>query len=366
VATALLVAFATAGALGLFASDPEGSSRTGSTSRDDGQSRTTISFVRYQTASGGDGFDVSARRDDVIVLQGFWRRDEIAVIREANPACKILIYQNISRTTVPDAQGRYNTAITTAEAEERGWASGIPDHQESWLQFVQPSDSSGYGRFALERIEAKLAESASAGFRVDGIFLDDDNSFAPAVQGGVPTSSAGEWNDWMRRVNAIVGPGLQERGYEVMANLSGAMAQRNLESGGWEEDQFQYFNYVFDEFVAYWPDGAPQPQRNIDGVFRLAGVARDAETVYVAAVPDGDVEARATFGLALLLIQSPEHAAKAPGRGDAEAWYPVYDRAKALGRPLEPPSSPRPGEWIRRFEGGSVQIDLNARTATIG
>jgi hypothetical protein len=170
----------------------------------------------------------------------------------------------------------------------------------------------------------------------------------------------------MQQVNAIVGPGLQERGYEVMANLSGAMAQRNLESGGWEERQFQYFDYVFDELVANWPDGSPQPQRFVDEAFRLAGLARDAGTVYVAAVPDGDDEVRATFGLALLLIQSPGHAAKAPGRGDGEAWYPVYDRAKALGRPVEPPSSPRPGEWVRRFEGGSVRIDLNARTATIG
>jgi Hypothetical glycosyl hydrolase family 15 len=360
VATTLLVALATAAALGLFSSEPDGPSRT------DGPARATISFVRYQTASGGAGFDVSARRDDVIVLQGFWRRDEIAAIRAANPACKILIYQNISRTAAPDAEGHYNSAITTAEAEAKGWASGIPDHQEPWLRFVEPNDSSGYGRFALERMEAKLAESAKGGYPVDGVFLDDDNSFAPEVQAGVPTSSAGEWNEWMEQVNAIVGPGLQERGYDVMANLSGAMAQRNLESGGWEEDQFQYFTYVFDELVAYWPDGAPQPQRYVDEAFRLAGVARDAGTVYVAAVPDGDDEVRATFGLALLLIQSPEHAAKAPGHGDAEAWYPVYDRAKALGRPLEPPSTPRPGVWTRRFEGGSVQIDLNARTATIG
>lgn len=350
----LLVALATAGALGIFSSEP------------DGPSRTAISFVRYQSASGGSGFDVSARRDEVIVLQGFWRRGEIAAIRAANPACKILIYQNISRTAVPEGEGRYNTAITTAEAEANAWASGTPDHQESWLHFVEPNDASGYGRFALDRMEAKLAESASAGYRVDGVFLDDDNSFAPEVQGGDPTSSAGEWNEWMQQVNAIVGPGLEERGYEVMANLSGAMAQRNLESGGWEERQFQYFTYVFDELVANWPDGAPQPQRYVDEAFRLAGVARDADAVYVASVPDGDDEAKAAFGLALLLIQSPEHAAKAPGRGDVEAWYPVYDRAKALGRPLAAPSTTDPGVWTRRFERGSVQVDLNARTATIG
>ena len=322
--------------------------------------------MRLQTASGGGGFAVSARRDDVIVLQGFWRRDEIDAIRAANPACRILIYQNISRTVMPDAHGRYSTAITRAEARANGWASGTPDGQESNLEFVKPNDASGYGRFALERILAKLAEAAESGFRVDGVFLDDDNSFAPTVQGGDPTSSASEWNAWMQGVNRIVGPGLQRRGHEVMANLSGAMAERNRESGGWEERQFPYFDYVLDEFMAYWPDGTAQPQANVDEAFRLAGIAREAGTVYVGSVPDAGDEARATFGLGLLLVQDPGHAAKAPGTGDGESWYGVYDRARKLGKPVGAARSPLPGVWAREFERGAVRLDLRARTATIG
>jgi hypothetical protein len=352
VATLVLLAFATAAAFDLL--DHERLER----------SPGPISFVRYQTEAGGE-FERSARRDDVIVLQGFWRRDAIRAIRAANPACKILIYQNISRTAAPDAKGRHNTAITRAEAEANGWASGRADSQESWLDFVAPTDARGYGTFALARMEAKLRDSAAAGFRVDGVFLDDDNSFAPTVQGGDPASSAEAWNAWMQEVNSIVGPGLQERGYDVMANLSGAMAERNIESGGWEERQFPYFTYVFDELVGYWPDGTPQPQPYVDEAFRLAGSAGEAGTVYVGSVPDGGDEAKATFGLALLLVQDPAHAAKAPGRGDAEPWYPVYDRAKRLGDALAEASSPRPGVWTRRFERGSVELDLNARSAAI-
>jgi Hypothetical glycosyl hydrolase family 15 len=299
------------------------------------------------------------------VLQGFWRHGEIDAIRAANPDCKILIYQNISRTAVPDAEGRYNSAISRAEAQEHGWDSDTDDGQEPWLKYVEPNDAEGYGRFALERMLAKLEESEAAGRPVDGIFLDDDNSFAPGVKGGDPTSSAEEWDAWMEEVNAIVGPGLEERGYEVMANLSGAMAQRNLESGGWEERQFEHFSYVFDEFVAWWPGGAPQPQRFVNEAFRLAGAAREAGTVYVASVPDADDEAKAAFGLALVLVQAPSQAAKAPGRGDAEPWYGVYDRARALGKPVGEAEQTDPGVWKRDFENGSVTLDLHERTAKI-
>jgi hypothetical protein len=350
VATLLLFAVAIAGALGLLGDQHAGGSQSG------------ISFVQIQ--SGGE-LERSAQRDDVIALQGFWRRPEIRAIRVANPACKILIYQNISRTAVPDAQGRYNSAISRAEAEANGWASGRPDQQEPWLHFVAPNDARGYGTFALKRIEAKLRESAASGARVDGVFLDDVNSFAPGIQGGDPAASPAEWNDWMEEVNSIVGPGLEERGFAVMANLSGAMAQRNIESGGWEERQFRYFSYAFDEFVAFWSDGTPQPQANVDEAFRLAGAAHEAGTVYVGSVPDGGDEAKATFGLALLLMQDPAHAGKARGGANGEPWYPAYDRAKRLGDPLGPAHSPRPGAWIRRFERGSVELDLNARTGTI-
>jgi hypothetical protein len=349
----LLLAAATTAALGLFACDR------------DARAGPPVSFVRYQVANGGEGVVASARRDDVIVLQAFWRRRLIARIRAANPDCKILIYQNLSRTAVPQLLGRHNTAITRGEAEAHGWASGVPDPQESWLHFVEPNDAAGYASLALRRMATKLKRAARAGQPVDGVFLDDVNSFSPSAVGGNPTSSEAEWNGWMTQVNGIVGPGLQKLGYKVMANLSGSIAARNLESGGWEERQFRYFTYVFDEHFAYWADGTPQLQLFVDEAFRLASVARRVGTVYVASVPDGGDEAKATFGLALLLIQSPGRVAKAPGRGDGEPWYPVYERARSLGRPLRPRVSPSPGVWTRKFEGGSVRVNLLNRTATI-
>jgi hypothetical protein len=200
---------------------------------------------------------------------------------------------------------------------------------------------------------------------VDGVFLDDDNSFAPDAEGGDPTSTAEQWNAWMEGVNRVVGPGLAKHGYLTMANLSGAMAQRNLESGGWEERQFRWFDYVFDELAAFWPDATPQPQHYVDEAFRLARAAGAHGTRYVASVPDGGDEAKATFGLALVLVQDPSHAAKAPGQGLAEPWYPVYDRARRLGKPLGEPHETGPGVWERDFEHGSVHLDLGARSATI-
>jgi hypothetical protein len=307
----------------------------------------------------------SAGRDDAIVVQGFWRRGQIAAIRRANPRCRILVYQNISRTAVPDAEGRYNSALTRAEAEARGWATGQEDRSDPFLEFVKPTDAVGYGRLALKRMLAKLRESARAGARVDGVFLDDDNSFAPSVEGGEPGSSAEAWNAWMEGVNRVVGPGLAARGYRTMANLSGAIGQRNLESGGWEERQFRWFDYVFDEYTGYWPDATPQPQEYVDEAFRLARAARAGGTSYVASVPDGGDEAKAAFGAAFVLMQDRTHAAKAPGRGDSEPWYPVYDQARRLGKPLAAPKRTGPGVWTRQFEHGSVRLDLRARSGEI-
>jgi hypothetical protein len=324
-----------------------------------------IGFARYGSSSGGGGFEESAKRDTLIVLQGFWRRDEIAAIRAANPACKILVYQNVSRTAEPDGEGRFNSVITRAEAEERGWDSEAADLQEPWLEFVEPNDAAGYGAFALERILAKLEQSEDAGYAVDGVFLDDDNSFAPQVRGGDPTSTAEEWDAWMEEVNEIVGPGLRERGYEVMANLSGAMAQWNLASGGWEERQFKHFTHVFDEFFAWWPDGTPQPQRFVDEAFRLAGAAADTGATFVGSVPDADDEEKAAFGLAMLLVATPGNVLKAPGRGDAEPWYDVHDRALSLGASIGDAEEGDEGVWTRDFENGSVRVDLGARTAEI-
>ena len=324
-----------------------------------------IEFVRYQSGNGGSGIAESARRDAVIVVQGFWRRGQIAAIRRANPRCQILVYQNISRTAEPDAEGRYNSALTRAEAEERGWATGVQDAADPFLEFVRPVDAAGYGRLALERMLAKLSESEREGARVDGIFLDDDNSFAPEVEGGDPGSGAEVWNAWMEEVNRVVGPGLADRGYISMANLSGAIGQRNLESGGWEERQFRWFDYVFDENTGYFPDATPQPQEYVDEAFRLAGAARTAGTIYVASVPDGGDEAKAAFGTAFVLMQDPGHAAKAPGQGDAEPWYPVYDRARRLGQPTGAPKQAGPGVWTREFEHGSVRLDLRARSGQI-
>ena len=324
-----------------------------------------MGFVRYQSDSGGTDFETSAKRDDAIILQGFWRHDTIDAIRAANPDCKILIYQNISRTSVPDAEGRYNSAISRLEAQERGWDSDTDDGQEPWLKYVEPNDADGYGRFALERMLDKLEESEAAGRPVDGIFLDDVNSFAPDVQGGDPTSTAEQWDSWMADVNQIVGPGLKERGYQVMANLSGAMAQRNLASGGWEESQFEHFTHVFDEYFAWWPDGGPQPRRYVDEAFRLAGVAEEEGTVFVASVPDAGDEGKVEFALAMLLVQAPSYALKAPGRGDAEPWYDVHDRALALGQPTGDPEEDDAGVWTRKFGNGSVTLDLEARTAEI-
>jgi hypothetical protein len=347
--------------------------------------RPAITFGRVNQGNGGAGFAASAARSEYIVLQGFWRRAEIAEINATNPNAKILIYANATRTAAPDTVGNYSTCVTRAEAQARGWNSGVRDWGESWMNLVDPSYSDGsstatdYANFCLARLKERLAQSALAGYPVDGVFLDDTNSYSSGVQGGLPDADgngtvdpnnrgvdAAYWNAWMQQVNSILGPGLRAGGYVAVPNLSASLGERNLESGGWEERQFDFFDGIFTEFSTLWPGGTPISQPYVNEFFRLTQVAQAKRVVMISGEPqDTSTEARQAFGLGICLVQTEGYCSKSTGAGNADAWYPVYDRAEALGQPTASATSPSSGAWTRQFQHGSVRIDLNARTATI-
>lgn len=338
-------------------------------------SRPAITFGRNNVGDGGSGFDASAKRDEFIVAQGFWRTD-ILRAKEAFPALKLFVYQNVSRTSAPDVAGNYATLLTTAEAHARGWNSGIADAQETWLKFVRPNDPVGYANFALQRVKEKLDASAAAGYPVDGVFLDDFNSHAKAVDGGLPDADMDGlrdepedealWNAWMEEVGSILGPGLKAAGYLSMPNMA-SFAEYNLQTGGWQERQIQHFTHVFDEFFVTWGGGTFQGPGLIAEAFRLLGVFQDKAVVFCGQTPNGGSEAVSAFALGMELVKTRGYAAHVPNNGayNAEPWYPVFERAKALGQPVAAAVSMSSGVWTRLFQNGDVRVDLNARTATI-
>jgi Hypothetical glycosyl hydrolase family 15 len=345
--------------------------------------RPAVTFTRYNQANGGTGFAVSAGRDEFIVLQGFWRRSEIQQISNANPGVKLLIYKNVSRYQAPDAFGNYNSCLTASQASSNpfgvDWSSTVSD-ADSGGNIVKPVAGTGdeYGRWCLDRLKAQLQASQAAGFPVDGIFLDDDNSYAPGVDGGYPDANlngtadnqprgadAAAWNAWMEAANSVIGPGLTAAGYVPVPNLDAAIGERNLESGGWDERQLGYFPAVFAEFTAFWPGGGLQPQSFLNETFRLMGLAQAQHTIFVGSETNLS-ESQMNVTLGMLLIKTEGFASFGAGQGNVENWFPSYDRAKALGQPTGPATSPGPGVWTRQFaSGGTVRVDLNARTATI-
>jgi hypothetical protein len=345
--------------------------------------RPAVTFTRYNQANGGTGFAVSAGRDEFIVLQGFWRRSEIQQINNANPGVKLLIYKNVSRYQAPDAFGNYNSCLTASQASSNpfgvDWSSIVSD-ADSGGNIVKPVAGTGeeYGQWCLDRLKAQLQASQAAGFPVDGIFLDDDNSYAPGVDGGYPDANlngtadnqpqgadAAAWNAWMEAANSVIGPGLTAAGYVSVPNLDAAIGERNLESGGWDERQLGYFPAVFAEFTAFWPGGGLQPQSFVNETFRLMGLAQAQHTIFVGSETNLP-ESQMNFTLGMLLIKTEGFASFGAGQGNVENWFSAYDRARALGQPTGPATSPSPGVWTRQFaSGGTVRVDLNARTATI-
>lgn len=326
--------------------------------------RPSISFTRVNQGTGGTGFTVSAGRDEFIVLQGFWRRAEIAEINKANPAVKLLVYKNLSRYSDVDAFGNYNSCVTSQEAAFGGgfdWTSSYTD-SDYGKHILNPVPGTGddYGRWCGQRAVAQLEASRQAGYPVDGVFFDDVNS----SHDGNPCCRA-DWDQWMQDADREVGAYLKARGYLSMANLDGAPGQWNLQTGGWDERQLPFFDAVHSEFTSVWPSCGAQAQTFVNESFRLMGVAAQLGTIYVPNEAAGCGEQANTFSLGMCLVKAAGWCSKGDGVGNTTWWFPSFDKANGLGDPTGPPVLSG-GVWMRGFQNGTVRVDLNARTATIG
>lgn len=315
-----------------------------------------IGFYRHATDSGQiPSPERSAAHCRLITLAGTWKAADVAPIKAANPDCRVLCYLNASRCGLPDARGDYNSVVSLPEAHAHGWDSGVADG-DAGGHIAQPTDPAGYAELAADRTVQRLA---GTGF--DGVFLDDCNSHSPDVQGG--TGDATVWDSWMERVNESLGAALRSAGLVTVANLSGCIGQRNLESGGWEERQFDHFDYGFDEFFLTWPSGEYMAEPFVDEAFRLM---RDKGGRYIAhsTVLAAD-RAEIDVGLAAALIAGCEFSVQ-PDSGQEPSWaVAAYARARALGAPTGAAVEDG-GAWTRPFEHGTATLSPASKSATIG
>lgn len=314
-----------------------------------------LGIVRYASDTNQNPSVVDPlHKHRFIILAGTWKASDVAKIKQADPNCKVLCYINISRTRAPNQYADYNSALTLAESRSNqygvNWDSGVPDSDAGGV-IVKPLAATQYGQFAARRTIERLKGTAW-----DGVFWDDCNSFAPDVHGG--TGDATTWNAWMETVNKTVAPLMKAAGLLTMANLSGCIGQRNLESKGWEERQFGIYDYGFDEFFLTWGSGALMDQTKINEACRVMR----AHPNYIA-VTHSTTEAMARAGLCATLCFGATGFSAQPYAG-TEKWWPVYDQAAQLGAPLGPATNSG-GIWTRQFEHGKVTFDQNAKTGQI-
>jgi len=210
------------------------------------------------------------RPDDIVVVQR-WRTDLIEAAHELGS--RVLVYQNCSRAQEPDTYGNYNSGLTLKQAKALKAATTEVDSDEGG--YVCLPGTTGYAK-----AWAEAAISAAKKVGTEGIFLDDMN-----VSSG-QTSSASTWNAGMEAFNAVAGPMIRAAGLLAIPNMSGCVGQYDLETDGWVEKQFAYYDGGYDEFFYVWPGGATvQPQTYIESALGVMARQTAAGKLYLVHVP---------------------------------------------------------------------------------
>lgn len=310
-----------------------------------------IRFSRYQIATALT--DAIKPRDDYFICQ-WWETTRIAAAKAQG--ARVLIYQNLTRAHEPNSEtGRYSTGLTLKEAEELGATSTDEDPDSG--QICLPG-TEGYAALWLERA---LEKATAAG--ADGIFCDD----LVTPNDGASEISDAEWLEQMEACNAAVGPGITGAGLIAVANMAGATGQRNVETEGWLEGQFQYFDGGLDEFFVTWPGGEVQPSNYIEEAIGIMRRQQARGKFYIACSNGAEDVAR--FALALCLLHTAggvQFFATPDGDFSKESRYAFYSDAVRLGLPTaEVTYSYATDEFSREFEGGAVSVTFATETGTI-
>lgn len=184
--------------------------------------------------------------------------------------------------------------------------------------------------------------------------------------GGSEAVSEEEWLDQMEACNAVVGPGISGAGLLAIANMAGATGQRNAETDGWVERQFQYYDGGFDEFFITWPGETIQPQAFYEESMRVMWRVQRQGKLYLAAC--NGKAATIEFALGVVLLQTDgngRYFATADVDYGTQSWPAGLETALKLGAPTANKIQTGETTWTRQFENGTVEVDFESRTTTI-
>jgi hypothetical protein len=320
----------------------------------------TVGHVRV--AINSDASFANARytadHEQVVILQS-WDTSELRALKAANPAVKVLMYQNASSaSTSAAADGRYATGISYPQAAANGWLlrtrSGSPFTFGGypWLY------ATDIGAPAYQRAWSATVLNRMGSDPWDGVFIDDVN---PTIKWHYCVScvakypSDAKYGAAMARFVHRVGPRLRAAGKLAVANIGSWSGYTSVAdpwlrslSGAMDENFLKWGTQVGVGYAdqATWAIQLHELQLSAAEGKLFIGISHSGPHDQRAAVYGYATELLGGAGRAVFSMAS---------NYSGESWFPEY--GYTLGAPLGAQKRTAGGIHERQFARGLVLVN---------
>jgi hypothetical protein len=320
----------------------------------------TVGHVRVAINSDASFADAryTADHEQVVILQS-WETSELHALKAANPAVKVLMYQNASSaSTSAAADGRYPTGISYTRAAANGWLlrnrAGSPFTFEgySWL-YATDIGAAAYQRAWVASVLSRMGNDPW-----DGVFIDDVNptiSYHYCVSCVAKYPSDAQYGKAMGRFVHAVGPRIQAAGKLAVANIGSWSGYTSVAdpwlrslSGAMDENFLKWGTQAGVGYAdqATWAMQLHELQLSEAEGKLFIGISHSDRHDQRAAVYGYATELLAGDGEAVFSMQS---------NYSGETWFPEY--GYTLGAPIGAQRTTAGGVHERPFARGLVLVN---------
>jgi hypothetical protein len=331
------------------------------------QGASVAGAVRVAIASAAHTADFSQdpARDQYVILNGTERAKMLA-IKAANPAVKVLLYQNLSAMAPADASGNVNTGVTTQESDPSWYLLDTSGRRFTfwgydWMYAADIGNPAYEQRWA----DDVLAKLRSGGW--DGVFMDDTNptmKYHYDVTSVAKYPSDAAYSAATRAALAKIGPQLRAAGKLVIPNF-GAWREYASTVNGW----LQYVDGGMEEMLGKWSNDAGQGYlTGADWDLQLNAIkaAQSAGKAYLGVTHGSATDSQAAlYGWGTVLLAAQGKASYALSDDYAsQHWFPEFDYD--LGSPSGAEAADATGVHRRAFAKGLVLVNPTLSTVVVG
>jgi hypothetical protein len=292
-----------------------------------------------------------------LVLVQKWQGAFAQNLKAANPALKVVIYENMSRCSNGT---NFPSLVAKATCVANGWATSSIDGDADGP--IARVDLSAYRSQAAANAASDLAARSWA----DGVFLDDANP-VPGEDVGQPSSGISD-TDWRAGISSLLTQvtGAVSSGALVMPNLAGSWGECNAWYSSWCDTQLGNVNAGFDEFFGRWRDGSVSGYVSED-IQALENASTAGKVFWANVYPSGTAAATES-SLAAFLMGNKSWAGTSyfGWSNDTDTFsQSLLTRARGLGLPTGTGARyvDAAGVWRRDFQHGYVRVNVGATTA---